>query len=116
MRLSRRYPGYLRVYNIEYCRALVKILREDAAGLIEMLHLKDTINDLLQRLENPDRYSVTRKLTGEILKESNARSPMDFTADEGCLPYSINISNGTAARFAQNDSSLTRPSNCSTPV
>ena len=38
VRNSRRYPGYLRVYRQEYCRALLKVLREDAGDLIEMFN------------------------------------------------------------------------------
>jgi len=82
VRHSRRYPSYLRIYNVEYCKALVKILQEDAAALIEMLKLKETMEDLQQRLDDPDRYSVTGKLTSEILNELNAHSPMDIMADE----------------------------------
>jgi hypothetical protein len=82
VRHSRRYPGYLRIYHAEYCKALVKILQEDAAALIEMLELKETMEDLLQRLADPDRYSVAGKLTSGILNKLNAHSPMDIMADE----------------------------------
>ncbi|MGH9803300.1 MAG: hypothetical protein ACRD82_23290, partial [Blastocatellia bacterium] len=39
-RQSRRYQGFLRVRNDDYCRALLQTLREDAADLIEMFHLE----------------------------------------------------------------------------
>lgn len=81
-RPSRRYPGYLRIYNVEYCKVLVKILQTDAADLIEMLHMKETVEDLWQRLDCPDRYSVSGKLTDGILHEANAKSPMDVSAGE----------------------------------
>lgn len=82
VRQSRRYPGYLRIYNVEYCKALVKILQADAADLIEMFHLKETMEDLLQRLDNPDSHSVAGKLTREILDGLNVHSPMNLMADE----------------------------------
>lgn len=79
---SRRFPGYLQICHVEYCRALAKILQKDAVDLIEMLNLKETMEDLQQRLENPGRYSVTGKLTREILNELNAHSPIDIMANE----------------------------------
>lgn len=82
VRPSRRYPGYLRIYNGEYCKALVKILQEDAADLIEMLNMKETVEDLWRRLDCPDICSVSGKLTNGILSEANAESPLDLTADE----------------------------------
>ncbi|HHT9137916.1 MAG TPA: hypothetical protein ACFYEK_11845 [Candidatus Wunengus sp. YC60] len=82
VRFSRRYPGYLRIYNTEYCRALIKILMEDASDLIEMLDLKETMKDLQQRLNDPSGYSVAGKLTKEILEELNVKSPLDIEADE----------------------------------
>lgn len=82
VRPSRRYPGYLRVYNAEYCKALMRVLRNDAADLIEMLNLQETMEDLQQRLDNPDKYSVVGKLSREILDELGVKSPMNVQADE----------------------------------
>ena len=82
VRPSRRYPGYLRIYNTEYCKALMKVLQNDAADLIEMLNVKETMEDLQQRLDNPDKYSVVGKLTREILDELGVKSPMNVQADE----------------------------------
>ena len=76
IRLSRRYPGYLRVYNLEYCKALVKILREDAADLIEMLDLTDTMDDLTMRLEDSENHSATGRLTGAIIGMAGVKSPL----------------------------------------
>ncbi len=36
----------MRIYNLEYRRALLKILREDAADLIEMLGMRESIDEL----------------------------------------------------------------------
>ena len=82
VRPSRRYPGYLRIYNAEYCKALMRVLQNDAADLIEMLNLQETMEDLQQRLDNPDKYSVVGKLTREILDELGVKSPMNVQADE----------------------------------
>ncbi len=82
VRPSRRYPGYLRIHNTEYCKALLRVLRKDAADLIEMLNLNETMEDLQQRLDYPDKYSVAGKLTREILDELGVKSPMNVQADE----------------------------------
>ena len=82
MRQSRRYPGYARIYNIEYRRALLKILREDAADLIEMLGMRESIDELETRLNDPERYSTCGKLTSGILNMVGAKSPLALSADE----------------------------------
>lgn len=81
MRHSRRYPGYLRVYNLEYRKALVRVLREDASDLIEMLDLKEVLEDLANRLEDPDHFSALGKLTRGILGEANVHSPLKMDAE-----------------------------------
>ena len=80
VRASNRYPGYLRVQNREYCRALVQILLEDGAGLIELLGLEETMADLMARLEHPERHSAAGKLTRGILDSTHARTPLQLTA------------------------------------
>jgi hypothetical protein len=82
VRGSRRYPGYLRICVDDYRKALLKVLQEDAADLIEMLGLRETINDLAQRLEKPEECSVSGKLTKGILNKLNARSSMSLDADD----------------------------------
>jgi hypothetical protein len=82
VRLSRRYPGYLRVYNVEYRKALLNILREDAADLIEMLGVGETIDDLALRLEHPDSHATAGRLTHEILGIAGAKSPLHVKAND----------------------------------
>lgn len=82
VRFSRRYPGYLRVYNLEYRRALLNVLREDAADLIEMLHLGDTVHDLTLRLEYPEIYSTAGRITSAILGAAGAKSPLHMKAND----------------------------------
>jgi len=78
VRSSSRYPGYLRVKNHEYCKALVRVIREDAADLIELLDLHDTLNDLEDRLAEPEQRTAAGRLTAGILNEANARSPLNL--------------------------------------
>jgi hypothetical protein len=82
VRYSRRYPGYMRVYNRQYRLALVDLLIHEASDLIEMLHLEETVGDLKARLENPQEFSAAGKLTRGILESTGADSPMNLAADE----------------------------------
>jgi len=82
MRRSRRYPGYLRIYNVEYRKALVQVLKEDAVDLIEILGLEETLRDLQNRLSHPDEFSTAAKLTRGIVEEAGTNSPMNLSAEE----------------------------------
>ncbi len=82
VRMSRRYPGYMRVYNLEYRRALIEVLRQDAADLIEMLGMREETDDLEARLCEPEIFSACGKLTSGILQMSGAKSPMDLGAEK----------------------------------
>ena len=81
-RQSRRYPGYIRVHNREYRKALVKILRRDAAGLIEMMQMKEVLNDLDNRIQEPDRHAASGRLTRDILDHAGARTPFKLSGTE----------------------------------
>lgn len=82
IRPSHRYPGYLRVEIHEYRRALVQVIREDAADLIELMDLHDTLNDLELRINEPAQHSAAGRLTTGILDEVNASSPLRCNARE----------------------------------
>lgn len=82
VRYSRRYPGYLRVYNRQYLLALLDLLTHEGSDLIEMLNLKNVVEDLAARLERPEEHSVAEKLTRGILEQAGAKSPMDLDAEE----------------------------------
>jgi hypothetical protein len=81
-RFSRRYPGYIRIQNTEYRKALVEIIRQDAADLIQILNMQDTILDLHFRLTDPENFSVHSKLTKGILNKAGAASPMAISGHE----------------------------------
>ncbi len=80
-RPSRRYPGYVRVYNIEFRRALLRLLRRDFASSIEALEAEQLLADLAERIE-PHGLSAAERLTKAILSELNVRSPWQATAHE----------------------------------
>lgn len=82
IRPSHRYPGYLRVQIHEYRRALLRVIREDAADLVELMDLHDTLSDLEMRLGEPAFHSAAGRITSGILDEVNASSPLNVNARE----------------------------------
>jgi hypothetical protein len=80
VRASRRYPGYLRVPIEEYRRSLLRLLREEAADLIEALGLAGALRDLALRLDEPDERSTAARLTRAILAGAGVRSPLHADA------------------------------------
>jgi hypothetical protein len=93
VRSSHRYPGYLRVYNAEYCRALVRCLKAEAADLIELFGMKETIDDLNDRLDGATGRQAAARLTKDILEGLGARTPLDVKGE---------TFNGAAEEFYRN--------------
>ncbi len=80
VRASHRYPGYLRVRNLECQKSLLTILKEDAADLIEALQLQEMIRDLENRLDHPAECSSAGRLTRGILQVASERFPLNTEA------------------------------------
>lgn len=81
-RNSSRYQGYTRVYINEYQKGLVRLLRRDGADLIDSLGMEATIRDLELRVNTPDIYSASAKITEGVLDLSGHRSALKMKADE----------------------------------
>jgi hypothetical protein len=81
-RISHRYPQYLRVYNLEFRRALLKTVKQDAAALIEVMRLEKTMEDLENRLRNPQGQAADKKLTEGILSTANTSTPLKLSGEE----------------------------------
>jgi hypothetical protein len=81
-RHSRRYTDYIRVHISEYRKALIDIIRQDAADLIEMLNMHSTIEDLNIRLSDSENCSAHAKLSNGILKKAGVSNPMSLSALE----------------------------------
>jgi hypothetical protein len=81
-RPSRRYPGWIRVLNLEFRRALLRVLCADAAELIDLLDLHPLMTDLQQRTEDPAAASTAGKLTRGILSTAGATDPMALPGRE----------------------------------
>jgi len=81
-RPSRRYSGYVRITGIEYRRALLRLLREDASDLIELMQLKPVIDNLQQRIDAPEQHAVDRRLTRRILESKDEVDPLKVRGQE----------------------------------
>lgn len=78
-RQSKRYPNYYKVPLAAYRLALVRVLENDAADLIESHGMRHTLADLKQRLSQAGASAADR-LTAAILQEACARSPLQIPA------------------------------------
>ena len=76
-RPSRRYPGYTRVLVKEYQRALIGILRQDGADLIESFKLSSCLDDLEKRINRPETNAAWGRLTQGILDQKTTK-PMSM--------------------------------------
>jgi hypothetical protein len=81
-RASRRYSGYVRIRSLEYRRALLRLLREDAADLIEMTGMGPVLDDLERRVNEPGAHAADQRLTHRILKDQGARDPLKVKGNE----------------------------------
>ena len=81
-RLSHRYGGCIRIPIVEYRKALISLIEEDAADLIDLMDLGETVKDLKERIADPDKMSVAGRLTQGILCEAGASSPMTLSGTE----------------------------------
>jgi hypothetical protein len=82
MRLSHRYLGYLRIYNLDYRKALMEVLREDGADLIEIMGLEETVRDMERRIDEPGLHSAGGRITRGILEQAGASSPLKLSGQE----------------------------------
>ena len=81
-RPSHRYADHLRVRVAEYRQALLGLIREDAADLVEAFGAEDLVERLQQQLIEPESQSAAGRITTGILSLSGAVSPLDLTAQE----------------------------------
>ena len=81
VRRSHRYRGFLRVTHRGFRRALVDLIEEKAAPLVEFQGFEGVLEDLRHRLEDSEGSAAAR-LQREILEHAGVRSPFDLPADE----------------------------------
>ena len=82
IKTSGRYQGYVKIKTADYMKALIAIIKDDGAGLIESMNLENTISDLELRVSNPKEYSASQRLTSGILNKAGVSHPLKIKADE----------------------------------
>jgi len=80
-RRGSRHRDYLRVYTLDYCLALIELLKQDAGDLIELLNLRSVITDLELRL-NDKSQQAGGKLVNGILGELDRNDALKVEARE----------------------------------
>jgi len=76
-RFSRRYSNYIRISGLAYRRALLRILRKDGRGLIDLLQLQEVMDDLEKRINFPREHAVG-------CRSSFAHARIDFRSFADC--------------------------------
>ncbi len=80
-RKSNRYRGYVRVKNSEYKLALLKVLRQDAAGLIQKLNVSDRLVSLEEKLNGDATTAKKRILEGVCRQQNQRKGPLSVSAE-----------------------------------
>ena len=103
IRLSRRYPGYVRVRHHEFKQGLIRFLKREAAHLIEAFELNPLLDDLYQRITDPEHHTASSRLTESTLDRLNLKSPFSRKRERiqprGRSPLPRYPEAGTSARI-----------------
>jgi hypothetical protein len=81
-RPSRRYPGYLRVRLADYRMALLRRIRSDGMGIIEMFGVEKIVDDLYRRIEEGSETTADAKLSRGVMAAAGIKSQFDVNGDE----------------------------------
>lgn len=81
-RSSRRYAKYIRIPSIEYRRALLRIIKQDAKDLIDLLKLREVVDNMELRINHPQKFAVGNRLTHQILKHKPKPDPFKMDGQE----------------------------------
>ncbi len=82
VRYSRRYPGYLRVYNRLFKLALLETIRQDGQDLVEAFGLQGTLCDLEDRLKDHKHSAAADRLMSGINNFLNGSPPINSDAEK----------------------------------
>ncbi len=80
-RLSKRYPGYIRVYLDEYLKALVKIIEVDAKELLSIDSYSSALKDCKERIYD-EELKTHRKFAKEIVEHYKKTNFLDIPAED----------------------------------
>ncbi len=79
-RPSRRYSGYLRVKNRQFLLALTRFIKKEAQDVTEMMNMHGTLDDLEERILDPDYFDAADRITRAVLEKSGVKGVYDISA------------------------------------
>lgn len=79
-RNSRRYKGYIRIHIKQYQLALIRMVKTDAAGILEVSKLKETLIGLENQIINPELSAASRLSEGIMRTSGGRRTPLAIPA------------------------------------
>ncbi|MEE4242350.1 MAG: hypothetical protein V2I36_12855 [Desulfopila sp.] len=80
-RKSNRYRGYLRVKNTDYRLALLRVIKEDGAELLEKLQVGDRLRSLEEKILDFDRTAGGRLTAGVCRHLPSRQTPLSVSSD-----------------------------------
>lgn len=78
---ASNYPGFIKVSHTDYLQALVRLMRQDGADLVEMFGFAWLLDDLEARITDYRRESAAGRLIDGICAFSGIKVPMSVDAD-----------------------------------
>ncbi len=79
-RKSNRYRGYLRVNNKDYRLALLRVIEEDGAELIEKLRVGDRLRSLREKIHTFDKTAGSKLLNGVCRHLPSPKPPLSVSS------------------------------------
>ncbi|MGD9732966.1 MAG: hypothetical protein AB7U45_12360 [Desulfamplus sp.] len=79
---SVRYAGYYKIKIKDYRIALLDMLEQHGAILIQAPELSRCLKDLRKRIESPVGNQVYDRMVSAILEKENVKDPMDMRAED----------------------------------
>jgi hypothetical protein len=80
-RKSNRYRGYLRIKNKDYRLALLKVVEEDGAELIEKLQVGDRLHSLEEKINDFDRTAGGKLISGVGRHLPSRKAPLSVSGN-----------------------------------
>ncbi|MBF0111610.1 MAG: hypothetical protein HQK74_02625 [Desulfamplus sp.] len=79
---SIKYSGYYKLKIKDYLTALLQMIEQEGAILVNSPELSRCIKNLKKRIESPSGTQVYDRMVAEIMKKEGGKKPMDMRAEE----------------------------------
>ncbi len=92
-RQSRRYPSFVRVKTHRFLLALTEFIKKEAQDVVEMMNFSDTLEDLKERIMDPNYFDAAERITARVLEKCGVTNVFTVSAgifNENLEKYCIN--------------------------